>query len=165
MDSLDKFFQNNRQVFNKAEPSPNHFRTMKHNLGINSYIIYQYAAIFIIGILLVTTVIFVQKTKQNIPFSVKETKTYYSWLIQQKLDSLVHQNLIGQCQLNYIKNAINNYQLSEQELYESSKDNTNSDYISKAIINQYHLQLQTIDNVVDHKYFCNNLKHKYNENN
>ncbi len=160
MDKLDKFIQDNRQSFDSEEPSTGHFDKMQKELGIRSYVsLYKYAAVLILALFLTTTVVFVKSSAQNIPVTAQETKAYYSWMIQQKLDSLIQQNLISECQLDYLKQTLKNYQVSDEELNESAKENPNSDYISNTIVNQYQLQLQVINNVVDNKYFCNNLKH------
>ncbi len=165
MNSLEKFLKENRNAFDREEPSEKHFANMKHRLGFSEthrkFRGLKYAAVFV-GLFAIVTVtgLFLHQTKQ-LPQNIRETQLYYSLLIEQKVNRLQQQKSISDCQLQQIRKEIASSQIPVADFFASAQENPNNDYVINAIIRQYQLQIQIIDNIVTHKYFCRNRENSY----
>ena len=161
MNEIERFISENKEVFNQSELPATHFDRMKEQLGITPHRFYRirYAAaiLVLLGIFSVV-VIFWAKPAKQLPENIAETQVYYRMLITKKINDLKQKELITPCQLEQIKTQIAESQIPATDLFSSGTENPNSDFVINAIIRQYQLQSQIIDNVVTHKYFCSNHK-------
>ena len=164
MNKIERFISENKEAFNQSEPPATHFDRMKEQLGItpNRFYRVRYTAtvLVLLGIFSLA-VIFLAKPAKQLPQNITETQLYYKMLITKKINDLKQKKLISPCQLEQIKTQIAKSQIPASDLFTSAEENPNSDFVINAIIRQYQLQSQIIDNIVTHKYFCSN--HKLNK--
>ena len=161
MNKIESFISENKEAFNQSEPSAAHFDRMKKRLGLKPRRFYGFrvaaAVLVMLGIFSVAA-IFMVKPSNQLPANIAETQLYYKMLITKKINDLKQKKLITPCQLEQIKTQIAESQIPASDLFSSATENPNSDFVINAIIRQYQVQSQIIDNVVTHKYFCNNHK-------
>ncbi len=163
MDNLEKFIAANHQEFDREQPSGNHLQKMQRKLGLSKFrrrknFLLRYAAVSIILLSVTGIVILWQQSQNFLPKEIMETHSYYSRLISLKLDSLKKQKAVNDCQIQTIRNQLKNTKIPEKDLLISFAENPDNDFVIDAIIRQYKLQSQIIDNIVTHKYFCKNEK-------
>lgn len=175
MRNLEKIIINNRNSFDSLEPSEKHFQKFENKLNNYHKKNNNFSFIYIlkaasVAVLIILSSVFIfdnlqhnEKTLSNISLEYRNVENYYTTLVNNKIDKI---NQLNHYETKKQKELFKKDFINSDSLYinmqKEMKTNSNDARVINAVINNYQMKIDILNNILKH--LNNQTKTKTNEN-